>query len=272
MNKFPATQVLLFITTCFTTLFAGAVQQGVDPIAHPASLILGLPFSLTLMFILLFHESGHYLTAIFHKTEATLPYFIPGIPPIGTFGAFIKMKSPIYTRGALIDIGASGPIAGFVVSLIASVVGLSMSEVVNVNGNVGMTLGDSLLFTGLSRLIVGHDVLLHPIAFAGWFGFFVTSMNLIPVGQLDGGHILYAFAGKKQKNFSYALVAVMSVLGYLYWPGWLVWAVLLLLLGIKHPPVMYWEEPLDPRRRNIGIASLIIFILTFIPAPFNVNY
>jgi membrane-associated protease RseP (regulator of RpoE activity) len=275
MKKIPYLHIILFIVTFLTTLTAGALQKGINIIAEPERIIEGFPFAGTLMTILLCHELSHYIASRKHHTKATLPYFIPAPSIIGTFGAFIKMKSPIITRRALIDIGASGPIAGFIVSVIACIVGLSMSEVVSIPHAEGMlSLGDSILFSFLSKIAIGvtpnsHDILLHPVAFAGWIGLFVTSLNLIPVGQLDGGHIAFAILGKRHKYISIVLVVILAVLGIIYWEGWALWAVLMLILGIKHPPVLYWEVPLDPKRKFIGILTFIIFIITFIPLPFN---
>ncbi|MEW5745699.1 MAG: site-2 protease family protein [Nitrospirota bacterium] len=282
-KKLPWLHLVLFALTFLTTLAAGALQQGINIISEPGRLVEGLPFAGTLMSILLCHELSHYIASKRHHTRATLPYFIPAPSIIGTFGAFIKMKSPIITRKALIDIGASGPIAGFVVSVAACIAGLSMSNVVPVAGAEGaLTLGDSLLFSFLAELVLGaapahHDILLHPVAFAGWIGLFVTSLNLIPIGQLDGGHIAYAILGDRHRYLSIVLVALLAVLGISAllgasgWEGWLVWAVLMLVLGIKHPPVLYWEAPLDPKRQAIGFLSLIIFIITFIPSPFMLS-
>ncbi len=256
---------------------AGAFfQKGVNIFREPWRIYEGLPFSLTLMTILLGHELSHYFASRKHHTKATLPYFIPAPSLIGTFGAFIKMKSPIMTRKALIDIGAAGPIAGFLLSVVASVIGLMFSSVVAVKDTAGsLGLGDSLLFSLLSRLVLGptpeaHEVLLHPVAFAGWIGLFVTSLNLIPVGQLDGGHIAYAFLGEKHKSVSIVLVGLLLLLGLFSWEGWAFWGVIMVVLGVKHPPVIYWEIPLDRRRTVIGISALVIFILTFMPAPFNI--
>lgn len=281
MKKIPFLHIALFAATFLSTLAAGALQKGINIISQPGRIIEGLPFAGTLMTILLCHELSHYLASKKHHTRATLPYFIPAPSIIGTFGAFIKMKSPIITRKALIDIGASGPIAGFIIAVIACVIGLNLSEVVAVSNAEGtLSLGDSLLFSFLAKIILGvtpehHDILLHPVAFAGWIGLFVTSLNLIPIGQLDGGHIAFAILGERHRFLSIFLVGVLAVLGILSfmgmpgWEGWLVWAVLMLILGIKHPPVVYWEVPLDSRRRYIGILSLVIFIITFIPSPFK---
>ncbi len=279
MKKFPFLHLFLFILTLFSTLIAGAMQTGIDILKEPEKIYKGLPFALTLMTILLGHEFSHYFAARRHNTKATLPYFIPA-PPfisfIGTFGAFIKMKPPIVTRKALIDIGASGPIVGFIISVIVSIVGLSLSRVVAIRETEGaLRLGDSLLFSFLSNISLNYqtgsqDILLHPVAFAGWIGLFVTSLNLIPVGQLDGGHIAYALLGEKHVYLSKLLVFVMVPLGLLLWPGWAIWAVLLLILGLRHPPVLYREASLDPKRRFIGWLALVIFVLTFIPVPFKI--
>jgi len=276
MNKIPFLHIILFILTMLSTLFVGAMQTGADILKDPWKIYYGLPFALTLMIILLTHELSHYFASKKHGVNATLPYFIPAPTIIGTFGAFIKMKSPIVTRKALIDIGASGPIAGFIVSVIAVLIGLHLSEIVPVAEIKGaLTLGDSILFSFLAQTVLGvtpadSDILLNPVAFAGWIGLFVTSMNLIPVGQLDGGHIAFALLGEKQTRLSFILVLVMSLLGVLLWEGWIIWAVLLLVLGLRHPPVISWEVPLDTRRKVIGWIAFLIFILTFIPVPFKI--
>jgi membrane-associated protease RseP (regulator of RpoE activity) len=275
MKKFPFLHLILFILTILSTLIVGAMQTGTDLLKEPGKIYTGIPFSLTLMLILLSHELSHYFASKWHGVKATLPYFIPAPTIIGTFGAFIRMKSPIVTRRALIDIGASGPIAGFIISLVAAVLGLYLSKIVPVSRTDGaLNLGDSMLFSSLSRIILGampsgSDILLNPIAFAGWIGLFVTSINLIPVGQLDGGHIAYALMGEKHIHLSMSLILIMILLGLFSWEGWFVWAALLMILGLRHPPVLYWEVPLDRRRRGIGWLSLVIFILTFIPVPFK---
>jgi membrane-associated protease RseP (regulator of RpoE activity) len=276
MKRLPYLHIGLFVLTFLSTLTVGAVQVGVDPLKEPARIYAGLPFAGTLMIILLCHEFSHYLSSKKHHVAATLPYFIPAPTLFGTFGAFIKMKTPITTKNALMDIGASGPIAGFVASVIATAIGLYLSKIVPVSKEgVMLTLGDSLLFSGLSKLILGtvpnhFDVLLHPVAFAGWIGFFVTSINLIPVGQLDGGHIAYALLGERHANVSKVLILVMILLGVFLWEGWAVWAVLLILLGFRHPPIVYSGFPLDPKRKVIGWIAVIIFIITFMPVPITV--
>jgi len=278
MNNFktlPWIHIILFILTVFSTLSAGAIWEGIDIFSEPSRILEGWPFSLTLLSILLSHEFSHYIASRLHRTKATLPYFIPAPTAIGTFGAIIKMKSPITTRKALIDIGAAGPIAGFVISIVATVIGLNISQVVKAEEIKGIGFGSSIIFLVITKLVVGdvpegYAVILHPVAFAGWIGFLVTSLNLLPVGQLDGGHITYALFGQAHKYISKIFVVMLFILGLIAWYGWLVWAGLLIILGIKHPPVLFWEERLNLSRRVTGIISFIIFILSFIPAPLQI--
>jgi len=267
--------LILFVATILTTLFAGALQQGINLLKEPLRIWEGYPFSVSIMTILLGHEMGHFFASKAHKTKATLPYFIPAPSIIGTFGAFIKMKSPILTRKALVDIGATGPLVGFILSVIACIIGLKMSTVVPLTKEEDFfMLGDSILFSLFVKIILGdipsqYDVLLSPVAFAGWIGLFVTSMNLLPVGQLDGGHIAYALFGRIHSYISRAFIFIVALLGVFYWYGWLVWAMLLLFLGLDHPPILIWESRLSLSRRIIGGASFVIFILTFVPVPFK---
>ncbi len=272
-HKLTRIHVLLFIATFFTTLLAGALLNGVIPWEQPEKIYLGLPFSLTLLLILLTHEMSHYLTSRLHHVPATLPYFIPAPSIIGTFGAIIKMKPPIPDRRSLIDIGASGPIGGFIIAVIACVIGLHLSEV-KPTGEIkeGLVFGSSLLFSFLTKIVLGidpekFDILLHPVAFAGWIGLLVTSLNLLPIGQLDGGHITYALLGEKHELISKGMLPILIVLGIFFWQGWLIWAVIMIVLGYRHPPVVYPHIQLDRKRRLIGWISLIIFILTFTPTP-----
>jgi len=275
MKKIPILHIVMFLITAITTIVAGALQKGIDPLDEPGRIIEGLPFAVTLLLILLAHEGAHYIASRKHGVKATLPFFIPAPSIIGTFGAFIKMRSPIRTREALVDIGASGPIAGFIVSVVAVIAGLLMSKIVALPEDLGLYLGDSLLFSILSDMILGRvpegrDVLLHPVAFAGWIGFFVTSMNLIPVGQLDGGHIAYALFGEKHRKVSFFLVGILVVIGIFFWQGWLIWSIILIIMGVKHPPFLTMEKRLENKRRIISLVSFIIFVITFIPAPFRI--
>ncbi|MCX8028283.1 MAG: site-2 protease family protein [Thermodesulfovibrionales bacterium] len=274
-TRLPILHLALFIATFFTTLIAGALQQGINIIEEPLRIVEGFPFAFTIMTILLFHEFAHYIASHMNYTKATLPYFIPAPSFIGTFGAFIKMKSPIISRKALIDIGASGPIMGFIISLIASAIGLYLSNVVYTPEEEGfLKLGDSLLFKFLSYIIHGdipknYDILLHPVGFAGWIGLFITSLNLLPIGQLDGGHIAYALIGQKHRQLSIVLTAILIISGIIFWEGWIIWGVMMIVLGLNHPPVIFWERRLQKSRVIVGVLSIVIFIITFIPAPFR---
>ncbi len=272
--------IILFALTVFTTLIAGALQEGAKPWENLASIIKGVPFSFTIISILLTHELAHYFASRRHGMTASLPYFIPGppLPPmIGTFGAVIKTNPPIPDRRALLDIGVSGPLAGFIVSVIAIVIGLKFSRVAPLEEVRGVTvmLGDSLGFKLLSYLTVGAlpdkaDIFLHPIAYAGWLGFFVTAMNLLPIGQLDGGHVVYAVLGRWHRIISISMVIMLFVLGYMSWPGWYLWGFLTTVLGTRHPPVFYQNIELDSRRKVIAWVTLIVFILAFTPEPFKI--
>jgi membrane-associated protease RseP (regulator of RpoE activity) len=272
--------IILFVLTIFTTLIAGALQEGAKPWENLASIIKGVPFSFTIISILLTHELAHYFASRRHGMTASLPYFIPGppLPPmIGTFGAVIKTNPPIPDRRALLDIGVSGPLAGFIVSVIAIVIGLKFSRVAPLEEVRGVTvmLGDSLGFKLLSYLTVGAlpdkaDIFLHPIAYAGWIGFFVTAMNLLPIGQLDGGHVVYAVLGRWHRIVSISMVVMLFVLGYMSWPGWYLWGFLTTVLGTRHPPVFYPNIELDSRRKIIAWVTLIVFILAFTPEPFKI--
>jgi membrane-associated protease RseP (regulator of RpoE activity) len=273
--------IVLFLMTVLTTLLAGAYQEGGDPLRHPRDLIKGIPFSFTLMTILFVHEMGHYVTSKWYGVRTTLPYFIPGPwPPfglIGTFGAFIRMKTPILRKNALLDIGAAGPIAGFVVALLATGIGLHSSKIVKMEQSGALLrLGDPIIFSLLTHWVgksppEGYDIVLNSVAFAGWIGFFVTSLNLLPIGQLDGGHIAYALLGKKQRYVSVGMVVLLLLLGAWQWEGWYVWAILSVLLGVQHPPIIDEAVPLDFMHWLVGWISLLLFILTFIPMPFKVG-
>ncbi|MBF0518106.1 MAG: site-2 protease family protein [Nitrospirae bacterium] len=273
VQKITPLHLILFFLTLLSTIVAGMFQKGIDPLKSPERFYEGLPFALTLLGILLSHELGHYVSSVKHNTQATPPYFIPAPSIFGTFGAFIKMKSPIQTRTALLDIGASGPVIGFIFSVAATIIGLMGSKIVETAGSHGITLGDSLLFSFLSKLILGtppagEDIMLNSVAFAGWIGLFVTSLNLLPVGQLDGGHIAYAVTDVGHKWASKVVVAALACIGVFYWEGWLMWAFLMVMLGLHHPPVYFSDVPLDPSRKKIAVLSLLIFIVTFMPTPF----
>ena len=280
--KFPNVSkihVVLFFLTIISTLIAGSIMQGGDPFSNPFDITRGIPFSITLMLILGCHEFGHYYYALKHNVDATLPYFLPAPPYIfiiGTFGAFIKIKSPIYKKDALLQIGAAGPIAGFIIAVPALVIGLLLSDVIEINNQYnGIILGDSLLMKIFTYIIFpdlgnGYDILLHPVAFAGWIGLLVTMLNLLPVGQLDGGHIAYAMLGNKQGLVGWITLGALFLLSFLSL-NWLVWGLLIFFLmrSAKHPPIHDILTPLSNKNKNIGYLCLLIFILCFIPTPFQ---
>lgn len=269
--------LILFLLTLATTFAAGAIQQGINIFKEPHRIMEGAPFALTLLFILGTHEFGHYLTGRARGVDVSLPYFIPAPTFLGTFGAFIKMRSPVTNKGDLLDVGAAGPIAGALIAIPMYVMGLKLSQVVPLETvpTEGIRLGPSLMSKGLEWLTLGSmakgaDLILHPIAFAAWIGFFVTCLNLLPMGQLDGGHISYAIFGKKHRQISKGMILILVTLGLFTWQGWLMWGFLALLLGIGHPPPLNPQTPLTRRQRLTGWISIVLFILTFIPNPFQV--
>jgi len=269
----PILNIFLFLITLITTLLAGTLQQGINPLEHPGKIWQGIPFSFTLLMILGAHEFGHYIMARKHHIRVTLPYFIPAPSFIGTFGAFIKMKSPMMDRRILLDVGAAGPLAGMVVAVPVLFMGLALSEVSPEGTEAGLVLGSSLFFSLMSWIVHGDlpdqaNLILHPVAFSGWIGLLVTCLNLLPVGQLDGGHVAYAVFGPRQRTIAAAVVVILVVLGVAGWSGWLVWAALLLFMGVRHPRVVYEWVPLDDSRRVIGWITLAVFVMTFTPAPF----
>lgn len=276
----PRLNIILFIATFFTTTFAGTLMEAGPNAPLLSQLHKGLPFSITLLTILLFHEFGHYFMAKKHRVDATLPYFIPAPSIIGTFGAVIKMRSPLRSKRALLDIGAAGPLAGIIIAIPATIIGLQLSEIRPVTGvQGGISLGSSLLFSFLARVSVGvvpdnYDIFLHPMAFAGWIGMLVTMLNLLPVGQLDGGHIAYAVLGKHLHHVaSYIILPLLFVLGIIAWKGWLIWSALLFfVMGTQHPPTMDEYLPLNIERKVIGWIALTVFILTFTPIPFQISF
>ncbi len=268
--------LILLILTFMTTIFAGCLLSGEQEL-NRRMILTGISFSVALMSILGIHELGHYYASLSHGVKATLPYFIPAPSIIGTFGAFIKIKSGIGSRRALFDIGIAGPLAGFSLALPLFVLGVSLSKIVPVMPSEGaLRLGNSILVHFLIKLALlhdipaGYDIMLHPIAFAAWIGFWVTALNLLPIGQLDGGHITYSLFPKQHKIISTIVIALLIPLGYL-WAGWLIWAlIILLLLGLGHPPPADLTTPIDSRRKILGLVALIIFILIFTPKPFSV--
>jgi len=266
--------VLLFLITVLTTLMVGMRMEGIDnPFMHPAQFYYGLPYAGTLLAILFCHEMGHYVTARYYGMDVTLPYFIPAPPPfLGTFGAIIRMKSPPQHRRALLHIGAAGPIAGFCVALPAMIYAYATSTVVPVStGTGGLQLAEPLLLQIIGYFVVGPlpsgmSLAVNSVGLAAWFGLLVTVFNLLPIGQLDGGHIIYALLGRQARYISWAVIGALLVLG-LAWPGWILWAFLGWLSGRRQPTVLDRYAPLSRSSQVIAGIALAIFILCFMPVP-----
>jgi len=303
IKRSTAIPLLLFVLTAATTFLSGYMISG--------TYTGGVLFSLSLVAILGAHEMGHYLYGRKYGVSITLPWFIPAPPflsPIGTFGAFIRIRSRIRSRKELFDIGVAGPIAGVIVALPVLFVGLLFSEVIALDSErlsemqTAMSLGNSLVFALFSKIAVGevaqgYELLLHPVAFAGWIGLFVTVLNLMPAGQLDGGHIVYCvFPAQWHRTISVATVVFLVIMGvgtvplvdladYLGlgvlvnvppwlmfegWAGWLFWAILLLLLGTSHPPTLSSDTEIGAGRKKLAFLSLLIFISCFTPVPISI--
>ena len=300
--------IILFILTVLCVLYAGAQPEGQMPndtagqiLFFAKTLLSGWPYALSLMSILLAHEFGHYLMSRYHKTPATLPYFIPfPFPPLGTMGAAIVMQGTPKNKRVLFDIGVAGPLAGIIVAIPVLFLGLSLSHLDVIKPIIGtFQEGNSLLyllakyltfgkllpapaslngitpsmywlkyfFTGQPYPIGATDVFVSPVAFAGWAGLLVTALNLIPAGTLDGGHVVYSWFGEKAaRAFPYIILGLFA-LG-LFWMGWWIWTVLLLWLGRVHAEPLDQITPLDLNRRAIAVLVILIFILTFSPVPF----
>ena len=236
----------------------------------------GAGYSIAVMLILLGHELGHYFMSRIYGIRATLPFFIPfPLPPFGTLGAVIRMGGVVSSRKALFDVGVAGPLMSLCLSIPAIAIGLKFSNVIPLSQIKGETirLADPLLFSFIQRLVVGqvpegHDVLIHPIGFAGWVGLFVTALNLLPVGQLDGGHILYALFGRKSRTIFFITLAVMTFITIFYNPGWVLFLALIIFFGFRHPAPLDDETPLDGRRKLIAGVMFLAFFLSFTPTPF----
>ncbi|HEX4959609.1 MAG TPA: site-2 protease family protein [Thermoanaerobaculia bacterium] len=246
----------------------------------PALLRLGLLFSIPALTILFAHEMGHYVACRLYGLPCTLPYFLPVPWSFGTFGAFIRIKAPIRSKAELFDVGIAGPIAGFVVLTPFLLWGIAHSQPAHLALATSGPAAD-LFLPGRCLAIVlatwwfhgplppGTILNLHPVAMAAWLGLLATAINLLPLGQLDGGHVLYAATGRLQRRLALPLWIGLGLMGFL-WLGWLVWCVIILAIGLRHPPV--WDEatPLDPRRRRLAWIALVLLVLCFIPAPLSV--
>src|SRR5712692_3751918 len=241
----------------------------------PRALLAGIPFSFTLIGILLAHALGHYFACRYYSISASYPYFIPAPTLIGTLGAFIRIRSPIVNRKALFDVGLSGPVVGFLSAVPALAVAIAYSKLVPAaQAAAPLAFGDPLLarmlMAWLRPGVSPADILLHPVGRAAWVGLFATALNLLPAGQLDGGHILYSLASERHRRVTLLVALALVPLGLLWW-GWLFWGTLLLLIGFRHPPLLNRWEPLDTRRQVWAAVALLIFLLCFMPAPFTIQ-
>ncbi|MGQ0798277.1 MAG: site-2 protease family protein [Methanobacteriota archaeon] len=267
----------LLVLTIVTMAIGGAVNwAGYVGIDWPTAEAFGLGFlffGLPLLTILGAHEMGHYFVARRYHVHASLPFFLPSFPPLGTFGAFISMRDPIPNRRALLDIGVSGPLVGFAIAIPVTLAGLGLSAaspVVPSDPSGGVQLIQaSLLFEFLSLFFpLPTSYAMHPLAFAGWVGLFVTAINLLPAGQLDGGHVARALLGRNQHYLSWAAVIALFFMGTRY-SGWFIFAFLIMALGLRHPPPLNDLTRLDPLRKLVGVAAVVILLITFIPVPFT---
>lgn len=308
----PYFHLLLFVLTFITTIIAGMdwTAVGVSSI-NIESFMRGLPYAVSILFIITCHEFGHYFAARYHKVDTTLPYYIP-FPPIpgflnfGTMGAVIRTRSAIQNNKAMFDIGVAGPISGFIASVIVIIIGYSylpsIDYLLNIHPDyflpqygqqyIHLEFGDTILFSFLRDIFSRpgefippmSEIYHYPFLCVGWFGLLITAMNLLPVGQLDGGHIIYSMFGEKKHEIIATItmlgLVALSVIGILDsyfgfninfgWPGWIIWALLLyFVIKIKHPPVAQFEI-LDIRRRMLGYFAILIFIFSFSPMPFNI--
>jgi Zn-dependent protease len=287
--------IVLLAATIFTTTLAGALQwvyinqsrlsltdtgilESMSQSLQPGYLIQGfLFFSIPLMLILGIHEMGHYYASKKHHVDASLPYFIPLPPPfiLGTFGALISTHEPIPNRKALLDIGIAGPICGFLVAIPVSLLGFFLMQqqpIIVDSAGQNLFLLPPLLLQGMESLFsIPDNAIIHPTLFAGWVGIFLTAVNLLPAGQLDGGHVSRAVLKEKHKYLSWGVIIVLATLSFINPdnPGWLMFAILILLfIGTQHQPPLNEITPLDIRRKILGLVILIIFILSFTPFPF----
>ncbi len=296
----PWINLLLFILTVISTLFVGSLYGGeLDGVSQfsdlllPQNVLQGWPFCFTLLGILVAHEFGHYFAARYHKVAVSLPFFLPMPIGFGTLGAFIRLKEPVPDRRKLFDIGVAGPLAGLIIAIPLLFLGLSTSPLDIPPQGVSVQLeGNSILYyfakiavfgKALPDAMTGEDVFMNQVTFAAWIGLLVTALNLLPVGQLDGGHTVYALFGRAARFANWATIGVMALLAVAgletvqaYWPvlrtigfaGWWLWlGLIIFVLGPYHPPALDDVTQLDPRRRRLGYLVILIFILTFVPTP-----
>ncbi|MBD2252052.1 site-2 protease family protein [Nostoc parmelioides] len=278
----PGLALLLLVATLVTTTLVGVKIAGIDPTrlqSDPKLLLQGLPYALALMTILGIHEMGHYLTARFYKIRSTLPYFIPIPFFLGTFGAFIQMRSPIPNRKALFDVGIAGPLAGFIATLPLVIWGLAHSDLVPLTENTGLLNPDalnpkySILVALLAKLALGSALTaklaidLHPVAVAGFLGLIVTALNLMPVGQLDGGHIVHAMFGQRTAMFIGQIARLLLLLLSLVQSEFFVWAIILLFIPLVDEPALNDVTELDTKRDILGLLAMALLVIIVLPMP-----
>ncbi len=284
------TNLVLLLLTIFSTLLVATAAEIANEVETELgtfelywlsvqNLWRGIPYSASIMLILGAHELGHYFAARRHKVPVTLPYFIPfPIPPIGTMGAFIRLKSPVKNRRALFDVGAAGPLAGLIVAIPILIIGLVISPVEAYPEDGYMVEGNSILYWTAKLVVKGQilpaeseDVFMSQMAWAGWVGLFVTGLNLIPVGQLDGGHVAYTLFGKRARRFFVpVIVGLIALVVLTRTLTWGIWIMLLLFLGRYYAEPLDDITPLDGRRRWLAIFTLILFLLVFVPIPLRI--
>ncbi len=272
--RFPWLNLFLFFATLFSTMFVGALLGNSLFTLEMPALVTGFLFAATLLLILGVHELGHYFLARLHGVDVSLPYFIPVPFGLGTFGAFIRLRSPVQNRRALFDVGLAGPLAGLAVAIPLFIVGLLLAPV----QRHPSLYGDGLLMTGLIWLVErlrglppGHHLMLHPISFAAYIGLFITAVNLLPAGQLDGGHVAYALLGRRSLLLAILAVLLLGLLGLATgWTSWYLWAGLILLFGLRHPPTLDDSQALNRLRQGLGVVAFLLLLLLFGADPFPV--
>ena len=266
-----------------TALFPVLVPETITEVwSDPSLLRLGLMFSLPLLLILLSHEMGHYLACRRYRVPATLPYFLPAPGLIGTFGAFIRIRGTLRDRNQLFDVGIAGPIAGFVALLPFLVIGMAQSQPGVVLEATSLETADAQLYrpgASLALLAMTHwfhggtdfaTLDLHPFAVAAWVGMLVTALNLIPMSQLDGGHVLYAVSPRWHRRLAPLIWLTLLILGFTFWYGWLVWSFIVVLMGLRHPPLLAPATRLSRGRRHLAWVGLALLVLCFVPVPLDV--
>jgi membrane-associated protease RseP (regulator of RpoE activity) len=292
-RKSLAIAIVLFVLTLVSTLAVGAQYASsyaawqspdfdrlfstyANLILHPSLLLSGIPFAFTLIGILLAHELGHFFACRYYGISASYPYFLPAPTLIGTLGAFIRIRSAIYNRKALFDVGLAGPVVGFLFAVPALAIAILYSRGIpaaDAHSSIvfGQPLVMRLLIAVLRPGVRPGDLLLHPVGRAAWVGLFATALNLLPGGQLDGGHILYSVASQYHRRITIGVALLLIPLGIFFWSGWIFWSILLLLIGFRHPPLMNRWERLDGTRLVWTAIAVLIFILCFMPMPVMVR-